>query len=50
MLPVGFSLSSFNRMRAPFRGTIFRKATRDVLPMQSRMSRRIPFIVSVLLP
>ena len=40
MLPVGFSLSSFSRMRAPFSGTMWRRATSEVLPMQCRMSRR----------
>jgi hypothetical protein len=39
MLPVGFSLSSFSRMRAPFAGTIFRNRSKEVLPMQCRMSR-----------
>ena len=37
MLPVGFSFSSFSRMRAPFPGTILRNAISEVLPMQSRM-------------
>ena len=37
ILPVGFSLSSFSRMRAPFLDTILRKANKEVFPMQSRM-------------
>jgi hypothetical protein len=40
MLPVGFSFSSFSRMRAPFPGTTLRKANKDVLPMRSRMLMR----------
>ena len=39
MLPVGFSFSSFSRMRAPLAGRIWRRAIRDVLPMRSRMVR-----------
>jgi hypothetical protein len=47
MLPVGFSLSSFSRMRAPFPGTTWRKANKEVLPMQSRMSRGNSFMMAV---
>ena len=43
MLPVGFSFSSFSRMREPFSGTMLRKANREVLPMQCRMSGRSLF-------
>src|SRR5437763_136366 len=39
MLPVGFSFSNFNRMRTPILGVIFRKGSKEVLPMQHRMSR-----------
>src|SRR5258708_5478399 len=48
MLSVGFSLSSCSRMRVPFRGTTLRKASREVLPMQSRMFRRSSFTKSYL--
>ena len=44
MLPVGFSLSNFSRMRDPFSGTILRKANIAVSPMHCRMSRFNPFI------
>ena len=37
MLPVGFSLSTFNRMRDPFAGTMCRRAIMEVLPMRSRI-------------
>ena len=37
MLPVGFSLSSFSRMRAPFAGTMWRNGSSEVLPMRSRI-------------
>jgi len=37
MLPEGFSLSSFSRMREPFRATILCKGTKEVLPMQCRI-------------
>jgi hypothetical protein len=37
MLPVGFSLSSFSRMRAPLAGVIWRSGMSAVLPMRSRM-------------
>src|SRR5438093_5505377 len=47
MLPVGFSLSSFSRMRAPFLGTILRKANKEVLPMQCRMSGGNSFMLLV---
>ena len=39
MLPVGFSLSSFKRMRAPFAGTTRRKGINAVFPIRSRMFR-----------
>ncbi len=38
---VGFSLSIFNRIRAPFAGTMLRRANSDVLPMHLRTSRGI---------
>jgi hypothetical protein len=44
MLPVGFSFSSFSRMRAPFPGTMLRRANKDVLPMHCRMSRGVSFM------
>src|SRR6516165_4924744 len=39
MLPVGFSLSSFSNMRAPFAGPIWRRGCKEVSPMRSKMSR-----------
>jgi hypothetical protein len=50
MLPVGFSFSSFSKMREPFSGTMLRKANNEVLPMQCRMSRRNSFIMPVPFP
>jgi len=47
MLPVGFSSSSFSRMRAPFPGTMLRKGNKEVLPMQCRMSRGNSFMTPV---
>jgi hypothetical protein len=38
MLPVGFSLSIFRKMREPFRGTILRRGIREVFPMHWRIS------------
>src|SRR3954466_2952680 len=38
ILPVGFSLSIFNKIRAPFFGTIRRNARSEVLPIQERIS------------
>jgi hypothetical protein len=50
MLPVGFSFSSFSRMREPFLGRMLRKATNEVLPMQCRMSRCNPFMIPLTFP
>jgi hypothetical protein len=53
MLPVGFSFSSFSKMREPFSGTMLRKANNEVLPMlpmQCRMSRRNSFMMPVPFP
>ena len=47
MLPVGFSLSSFSRMREPFPGLTLRKASKEVLPMQCRMSGGNLFMMPV---
>jgi hypothetical protein len=47
MLPVGFSLSSFSRMREPFSGTMWRKANKEVLPMQCRTSRFTSYMMAV---
>jgi hypothetical protein len=47
MLPVGFSLSSFSRMRAPLLGTMLRKANKVVLPMHCRMWRGNSFMMPV---
>jgi len=44
ILPVGFSLSTFTRIRAPFFGTMWRRANIAVLPMHCRMSRGSRFI------
>jgi hypothetical protein len=48
MLPVGFSLSSFTRMREPFVGTMLRKGNNEVLPMHCRMSRFNLLMMAVL--
>ena len=50
MLPVGFSLSSFSRMREPFFGTMLRKANKEVLPMQRRIFRGNSFMMPVSFP
>src|SRR6185369_4755185 len=42
MLPVGFSLSSFSRIRTPLPGRMLRKAIKEVLPMQCRIFRCKP--------
>src|SRR5690349_10401751 len=37
MLPVGFSLSSFSRMRQSFAARMLRRGRREVFPMHSKM-------------